>query len=152
MLKTTILRLSFCVAASCVAASGAGLAWGKDAAGVEDLMARVISDNIDTRYAARSEAPAVGAAAVAPLAGLIDETAQPVSGGPETQRLRREIAITARAALENIVHHAGRAGADAERRAVAGELMRLDANDGTVFWRAPTKKHYSTPPADDTPN
>lgn len=95
---------------------------GADDAQVQALIEKVKSENIEARYAARSEAPAVGAKAVVALAGLIDETAQPAAGDANVQRYRREVALTARAALERLVHHAGRPGADAERQAVAAEL------------------------------
>ncbi|MBI4604617.1 MAG: HEAT repeat domain-containing protein, partial [Planctomycetes bacterium] len=85
------------------------------------LLEKVTSDKVETRYAARSEAPAVGGSAVLPLAKLIASPPESVVD----DRTRREISLTARAALERIVHHAGRPGAGAEARAVAAELAKL---------------------------
>lgn len=88
---------------------------------VQALLEKVTSEDVEVRYAARSEAPRVGAAAVEALAGLIDEGAQN-AGDEQDLRQRQEVAITARAALKNLVHHAGRPGAGDERTAVATEL------------------------------
>lgn len=98
---------------------------------VAALLAKVTSADIDVRYASRTEAPAVGAAAVPELVKLIDETVAPPSSGAEADRLRREIALTARFALESIVHHAGRPGAVEERKAVAAGLARELSADRT---------------------
>src|SRR5438093_10651104 len=94
---------------------------------VKSLLEKVSSDSADARYAARAEAPEVGAAAVVPLAKLLDESRNP----GKDDKLRREIAITARAALEKIVHHASRPGGG-DRGAVALELARLLVPDETA--------------------
>jgi len=92
---------------------------------VKALIDKVTSQDIEVRYAARAEAPQVGAPAVAALAKLLDETTQQASGDAGVQRYRREVALTAKAALEKIVHFAGRPGADAEKKQVATELARV---------------------------
>jgi hypothetical protein len=106
-----------------------GLAAGEEppAHEVKDLIESIGSPDAGVRSAARAEAPRVGAPAVMKLAALIDE-GRGAQAAEAPDRQRREVALTARSALERIVHHAGRPGADAERRAVAAELARaLDA-------------------------
>ncbi len=96
-----------------LAASSLALKAEEPAAGsLADLLSKIESDEVDVRYAARTLAPKLGAPAVVPLGELIVHK-------------KRESALTARAALERLVHHAGRAGADAERTAVAAELAKL---------------------------
>ena len=85
---------------------------------VEEFLQRLGSADKDVRNAARSEVIEVGAAAVAPLAALIED---PEPGAPD-DRQRREVAIGARAALERLVHHAGRDGSGAARTEVAAAL------------------------------
>jgi HEAT repeat protein len=98
-----------------------GLGLGGDSSpAVKALLDKVTSDRMEVRAAARSEAASVGAAAVEPLAALIDETRD--GGGADRQR--REVALTARGALERIVHQAGREGAAEERRTTAAALAR----------------------------
>src|SRR5262245_25685559 len=101
-----------------------GLATGEESPEARALLEKITSTDIEVRYAARAEAARVGAPAVLPLAALIDEGrgAKESDGAPDRQR--REVALTARAALERIVHHAGREGAGGERKAVAAELGR----------------------------
>ncbi len=82
------------------------------AGSLADLLSKIESDEVDVRYAARTLAPKLGAAAVIPLGELIVHK-------------KRESALTARAALERIVHHAGRAGGNVEREAVTAELAKL---------------------------
>jgi HEAT repeat protein len=77
-----------------------------------ELLKKITDENVDVRFAARSLAPEVGPPAVVPLGELLVHE-------------RREVALTARAALEKLVHHAGRRGADAERQPVAVELSKL---------------------------
>ncbi len=97
----------------------------QDDARVKALLEKVTSSSADTRFASRSEAAQVGAPAVAPLAKLIGEVPEAIKEGKQ----RLEVAITARAALERAVHHAGRPGADAERKAVAAELAGVLAGE-----------------------
>jgi HEAT repeat protein len=79
---------------------------------LERFLADINSANHDMRAAARERAPELGAAAVGPLGKIIVEG-------------KREPSLTARAALERIVHHAARPGAEAERGPVAAELLKL---------------------------
>jgi HEAT repeat protein len=96
------------------------------------LLEKITSRNEDVRFAARADAAAVGAPAVAALVELLDEARKPPSPDAAAQELRHEVAITARAALERLVHHAGRPGADAEREAVAAELAKALAPGQTL--------------------
>lgn len=98
----------------------------------ERLLERIRSPDVEVRYSARFEAPRVGVEAVQPLAALIDETVQPAGDSDEARRYRREVALTAKAALENVVHSAGRPGASAEREAVAAKLAELLSSDLTT--------------------
>jgi HEAT repeat protein len=78
-----------------------------------DALIRIALDkDTDVRYLARTIAPHAGAGAVAPLCDLLTHE-------------RREVALTARASLEALVHHAGRPGSGDERAAVAEELVKL---------------------------
>lgn len=105
---------------------------GAEPSPAERLLERIRSPDVEVRYAARFEAPRVGAEAVQPLAGLIDETVQPAGGSEEARRYRREVALTAKAALENIVHSAGGPGAAGEREAVAAKLAELLSSEITA--------------------
>jgi hypothetical protein len=78
-----------------------------------DVLLKDIQSSNDTeRAAARDNAGAVGASAVLPLAKIA------VSG-------ELEIARAAKQAIQNIVYHAGRPGAEGEASAVAAELLKL---------------------------
>ncbi len=79
---------------------------------LELLLERIKSADDATRASARDHAGSVGAAAVAPLAKIA-----------ATGEL--EIARAANHAIQNIVYHAGRPGAQAEAAAVAAELLKL---------------------------
>jgi hypothetical protein len=76
------------------------------------LLERIKSADDATRASARDHAGPVGAAAVAPLAKIA-----------ATGEL--EIARAANHAIQNIVYHAGRPGAQTEAAAVAAELLKL---------------------------
>lgn len=73
---------------------------------------RIQSKDDAVRAAARDHAGPVGAKAVLPLAKI-------AVGG------ELEIARAANRALQNIVYHAGRPGAENEAKAVAAELLKL---------------------------
>src|SRR6185503_3631845 len=77
-----------------------------------ELLSKVRDKDPEVRNSARALATQVGAPAVVPLGELM------VDPG-------RETALTAKAALERIVHHSGRPGAEAERAPVATELAKL---------------------------
>ncbi len=77
-----------------------------------ELIENIQSSDDATRAAARDNAGTVGAVAVAPLSKIA------VDG-------EMEIARAANRALQNIVFHAGRPGADSEAHAVSAELFRL---------------------------
>jgi HEAT repeat protein len=96
------------------------------------LLKNITSQNEDVRFAARAEAALVGAPAVAALVEWVDEAREPPPPDAAAREHRREVAITARAALERLVHHAGRPGADAEREAVAAELAKALAPGQTL--------------------
>jgi hypothetical protein len=79
---------------------------------LESLLRDIQSTDDTTRAAARDHAGTVGAAAVEPLAEIA------CTG-------EMEIARAANRAIQNIVYHAGRPGAEAEARAVSVELLKL---------------------------
>ena len=81
-----------------------------------DMLLKSIQSSDDTvRAAARDGAGPVGAKAIAPLAKIA------ISAELETARAARQ-------AIQKIVYHAGRPGADAEAKAVAAELVALLAS------------------------
>ena len=78
-----------------------------------DVLIKDIQSSDDTeRATARDGAGVVGAAGVSPLAAIA------ASG-------ELEIARAAKQAIQNIVYHAGRPGAEDEAKAVAAELLKL---------------------------
>jgi hypothetical protein len=79
---------------------------------LETLIRDIQSADDTQRAAARDNAGSVGAAAVVPLADIA------CSG-------ELEIARAANHAIQNIVYHAGRPGAEKEATAVAAELLKL---------------------------
>lgn len=95
---------------------------GAEDEAVNTLISKVTSENTEVRYSARFEAPKVGARAVAALARLMDESQVTESKTGDVPRYRREVAITARAALAAIAHNAARPDADADRDKVAAEI------------------------------
>jgi hypothetical protein len=86
---------------------------------LEMLLERIQSKDDNARASARDDAGAVGAKAVAPLAKIAVEGEQ-------------EIARAANRAIQNIVYHAGRPGAEGEAKAVAAELLALLEKDQPV--------------------
>jgi HEAT repeat protein len=78
----------------------------------QGLVRRIQSDDADVRTAAWRNAGLVGADAVVPLADL---------AGSEPM----EVARAAKRGLWQIVRHAGRPGADAERQEVSAQLLGL---------------------------
>jgi HEAT repeat protein len=99
---------SFAAATSFVAA---GLT-AAELAGVDQLIARIKAKDDNVRGAAWQNAGPLGAQAVKPLATLFTDS-------------EMEVARSAKRALWRIVRHAGRPGADQEKRAVAQELIAL---------------------------
>ena len=93
--------------------------------GLDSFLERIRSADDDVRMKARKEAPGWGAAAVVPLAAVIEARKHADDQKPEEAARRREASISARHALTSIVHHAGRPGAAAERGPVARELVKL---------------------------
>jgi len=83
-----------------------------DSTAVSELIARIRSKDDAVRGPAWQGAGPVGAPAVGPLADVMSD--------PDF-----EIARSARRAIERIVRHAGRPGADTERKAVQEELVKL---------------------------
>ncbi len=79
---------------------------------VAELIAKIKSPDDALRGPAWQGAGSFGAPAVVPLGELMTDA-------------HFEIARSARRAIERIVRHAGRPGAEAERRAVAAELVKL---------------------------
>jgi hypothetical protein len=74
------------------------------------------AEDHEVRAAARDQAGTVGAPAIAPLGGI-------AANGPF------EVARAARRAMQNVVYHTGRPGADDEARAVSDELLQLLGDD-----------------------
>ena len=97
-------------------ATASGQARGK---AVRELVAKIKDSSPDVRTQAWLGAGGVGAAAVRPLAGVMTDQDM-------------EIARAAKRALWKIVHHAGRPGAQDEKRAVASELIELLGEDREV--------------------
>lgn len=95
-------------AATALTTSALAAAAGK----VSDLIARIRSTDDQVRGPAWQGAAAYGASAIKPLAEVMTD--------PDF-----EIARSAKRGLWKIVRHAGRPGADAERQAVARELIGL---------------------------
>lgn len=111
--------------ASPLTAAGGALtatALAADAAVVADLVAKIKSTDDKVRGPAWQNAGPVGAPAVVPL-------------GEVMTHADFEIARSARRAIERIVRHAGRPGADAERKAVAAELVKLLAHANPIVRR-----------------
>jgi len=79
---------------------------------LDQLIENIQSKNDAVRAAARDGAGSLGAAALRPLAKIAADT------DPETAR-------SAQRAMQRIVYHAGRPGAEDEAQAVASELVRL---------------------------
>ena len=100
----------------CAALANAVLAIARLEAGdnprVERLIQYIASDDANVRYRARAEAARVGAEAIPALGQLLEDK-------------RLEVARTASAAIERIVHHAGRPGAASERPPVTRALGAL---------------------------
>jgi HEAT repeat protein len=104
--------------ASTLTTAGAALtaaALAADAAAVADLVAKIKSPDDKVRGPAWQNAGPAGAPAVGPLAAVMHDA-------------HFEVARSAKRAIERIVRHAGRPGADRERKAVAAELVKLLAH------------------------
>jgi HEAT repeat protein len=100
--------------ASLAAAAGAvaSVARAADAAAVDELIAKIKSQDEKVRTRAWLGAGQVGAAAVKPLAETMTDA-------------NREVALAAKRALAQIVHDAGRPGANQQEKAVMAELPLL---------------------------
>ncbi len=96
-------------------------AQAQDDAKLKALVEKITSAEPGIRMASRAEAAALGAPAVAALGKLLAQAPD----SAKDDALRIDIMTTARIALDRLVHTAGRAGADAERKAVASELEKL---------------------------
>ena len=79
---------------------------------LERFLKEIISEDNEIRFAARRGADQVGAAAIPHLGKLMTDG-------------RREVALTARAAMEVIVHDAGRSDTPEKAKIVAAELAKL---------------------------
>jgi HEAT repeat protein len=79
---------------------------------IRSILERMTSGNEEARLQARFDAPKIGAPAIGPLGGLM--THDDVN-----------VRVAALAAVELIVHHAGRPGGVEERGAVCAELVKL---------------------------
>jgi HEAT repeat protein len=93
-----------------------------DSSAVDALLAKIRNPDDKIRGPAWQGAGPLGAPAVVPLAAVMTD--------PDF-----EVARCARRAIEVIVRHAGRPGAEAERRAVAGELVKLLSSDALAVRR-----------------
>lgn len=89
---------------------------------VDDLIARIQSDDDKVRGAAWQGSATVGAAAIKPLAALLTHA-------------DFEVARSAKRALYRIVRHAGRPGARSEAKAVEAELVTLLKSDAVAVRR-----------------
>lgn len=87
------------------------------------FLEQIQSSDADVRYAAWRAAGPQGAAAILPLADLMD--------GED-----KGVAKAAKGALETIVHYAGRPGAQPEAQAVAVELLQVATSDRSRPTRA----------------
>ncbi|MCP4638834.1 MAG: hypothetical protein GY851_00300 [bacterium] len=101
--------IAWTLAAMCALAPIAG---AQDAPGVVE---RLSSGEPDVRNQAAADAAALGAEAVPPIGALVGSDTFYTSQAAER-------------ALANLTHHAARPSADAERTAVAGELVKLIAD------------------------
>lgn len=107
-MKTHIADATFATAAALTAANLPVAA----AQSVDELLGKIKSTDDAVRGPAWQAAGPLGAPAVKPLAAVMSD--------PEM-----EVARAAKRALWKVVRHAGRPGADGERKAVAGELVTL---------------------------
>jgi len=100
------------------AAAGAvaSVARAADATAVDELIAKIKSQDEKVRTQAWLGAGQVGAAAVKPLADTMADA-------------NREVALAAKRALAQIVHDAGRPGADEQKKAVVARLLLLLGDD-----------------------
>jgi HEAT repeat protein len=108
-MNTKIPSAAFATAATITAAS---LSTAAAAQSLDDLLSKIRSQDDAVRGPAWQAAGPVGADAVKPLAGVMSDADM-------------EVARAAKRALWKVVRHAGRPGADTERKAVAGELVTL---------------------------
>lgn len=93
---------------------------------LEQLIAKIKDRDGKVRAAAWLSAGPVGAAAVKPLAALMAEMqAEAPGAGKEESAYRLEVGRAAKHALWAIVRHAGRPGADDEKRPVVDRLCGL---------------------------
>ncbi len=106
------------------AAAGAvaSAARAADATAVDELIAKLKSQDEKVRTQAWLGAGRVGAAAVKPLAETMADA-------------HREVALAAKRALAQIVHDAGRPGAGEQKRAVIAQLPLLLGDDHPVAVR-----------------
>lgn len=98
--------------AASVGVAAASIGNAADSTAVSELIARIRSKDDAVRGPAWQGAGPVGAPAVVPLADVMSD--------PDF-----EVARSAKRAIERIVRHAGRPGADAERKSVQAELVKL---------------------------
>jgi hypothetical protein len=98
--------------AALAAGAVASAARAADAAAVDELIAKIKSQDEKVRARAWLGAGQVGAAAVEPLAETMTDA-------------NREVALAAKRALAQIVHDAGRPGAEEQKKAVIAELPLL---------------------------
>lgn len=98
--------------ATAAAAALTTTAIAADAPPLSELIAKIKSPDDKVRGPAWQSAGPAGAPAIAPLAEVMKET-------------NFEVARCAKRALERIVRHAGRPGAEVERKTVAAELVKL---------------------------
>jgi len=97
---------------------------------LDNFMKQIQSANENERRAAWEKAGPVGAQAIAPLAKLLAAWApEGIDGGKPDPARKQELdaAKAAGAALDAIAHYACRPGAEAERKAVNAELVKLIA-------------------------
>jgi HEAT repeat protein len=105
-----------------IAGAATGAVTAAEKGSVDELIARIKDKDDAVRGAAWQSAGPLGAPAVKPLAAVMTDA-------------ELEVARAAKRALWKIVRHAGRPGADQERRAVAKELLALLEGQPTVVRR-----------------
>jgi len=100
-------------------------AWSAPGGDLNDFLARIQSNDGATRRAAWESAGPYGAQAVAPLVKIL-------AADTGNDKAKKDQAKAAGFALERIAHHAARPGAEAERRAVAAELIKAVNDDANA--------------------
>ncbi len=119
-MKTTELKMA--AAAAAIASATDNLGRAAEDNPVEELVSRIKSADDKVRGTAWQGAGSAGAPAVKPLAAVMTDP-------------NSEVARSAKRALWKVVRHAGRPGAETERKAVQAELLGLLKNPAVTVRR-----------------